>query len=106
MKPSSFLSQPMDSITQSSEAETIARNIMVILSRTGDSFRRLEWIEYQSERLKDGNFSDREKLYFNQVVAHCASEETAKLFSSVWANASEKPTIKIGGEKNGLSFHE
>lgn len=106
MKPFSFLSQPMDSITQSPEAETVARNIMAILSRTGDSFRRLEWIEYRSERLKDGNFSDKELVWFDLVCAYCENEETAKLFSPVWANASEKPTIKVGGPKNGLPFHE
>jgi len=83
-KPSNFTAQPWSSVAQSSEAETIARNIMVILKRTGDTFRNLSWEEYSQERKKDGKFSEREKKYFNQVIDYCVSAETARLFSRTW----------------------
>ncbi len=75
----------MGSVLQKSEAETIARNIMVILFRTGDTFRPLSWEEYKEERLKDGQFSEGEKRYFDQVIDYCDSPKTAKLFSKEWA---------------------
>ncbi len=84
MKPSDFCIHPFSSITQNSEAETIARNIMVILSRRGDTFAPLSWDEYKSERVKDGNFSSLEKGYFEEVIVYCVSEDTAKLFSPTW----------------------
>ena len=57
MKPSNFKALPMGSIFEKSEYETIARNIMVILSRTGDLFRPISWYEYKEEREKDGNLA-------------------------------------------------
>lgn len=76
--------QPWSSVLQKSECETVAINIMVILSRTGDNFRALSWPEYRHERRKDGNFTESEKAYFKQVVEYCKSEDTARLFSDVW----------------------
>jgi len=38
-KPSDFTNEPMGSVLQKSEAETVARNIMVILKRTGDTYK-------------------------------------------------------------------
>ena len=67
-----------------SEHETIAQNIMRILWRTGNEFRPLSWQEYRKERLKDGNFSDREKEYFDNVIRWCDSEHNAKQFSTAW----------------------
>ena len=86
MKPSDFMSDPMGSIARKSEAETIARNIMVILKRTGDTFRLLTWDEYKSERLKDSSFTESERFYFDQVIEHCVSGEAAQGFSPAWAN--------------------
>jgi len=85
MNPSDFIKQPWSSVAGSSEAETIAVNIMVILKRTGNKFRNLSWEEYVAERKKDGNFSLSEKKYFDQVIGYCKSADTAKLFSASWA---------------------
>lgn len=82
--PSNFLGFPMGSVLQKSEAETIARNIMVILERTGNKFRKLTWDEYKKERMKDGGFSEGEKKYFDDVIDYCKSGDTAKLFCKDW----------------------
>jgi hypothetical protein len=84
MKPSNFTCYPWDSILQKSECETIAQNIMKILQRTGDKFRPINFKEYKIERIKDGNFSDREEEYFNQVIMFCTDSESALKFSSSW----------------------
>lgn len=83
-KPSAFTRKPWDCIFQKSEYETIACNIMVILERTGDEFRPLEWEEYKTKRLKDGNFTMNEKQYFDKVVFYCQSAENAEQFSNEW----------------------
>ena len=83
-KPFDFTNNPFNSVLQNSEAETIARNIMIILGRTGNKFRKLSWNEYVIERKKDGNFTEKEKEYFNKVIDYCLSSRTAKLFSSAW----------------------
>jgi len=82
--PSNFLSNPMGSVLRKSEHETIARNIMVILERTGNIFRELTWDEYKKERKKDGNFSEGEKSYFDDVIIYCKSADTAKCFCKDW----------------------
>ena len=87
MKPSNFKSDPMGSVLQEAESETIARNIMVILARTGDIFRPLSWKEYKTEREKDKDFSSGEKSYFEVVIDYCKSPDTARLFSPVWEQA-------------------
>jgi hypothetical protein len=85
LKPSNFLSHPWDSVTQNNEHEVIARNIMVILSRTGDEWRSIQWDEYASERAKDGGFNAyKERPCFERVVSYCASPESAKSFSPGW----------------------
>lgn len=84
--PENFLDRPLSSVLMKSEAETIARNIMAILSRTGNKFRPLTWSEYEIERQKDGDFSQGEKKYFDQVIPYCKSEDTALLFSKSWGN--------------------
>lgn len=86
MKPSNFKEQPYDSVLQKSECETIARNIMVILHRTGNEWRELDWEEYMAERKKDGGFSHSEREYFDRVIPYCKSAELAKSFSPKWAN--------------------
>lgn len=89
--PSHFKNtSPMGSVIGKSEAETVARNIMVILSRTGDVFRPLSWDEYKTERMKDGNFSEKERRYFDQVIGYCKSADTAVLFCPGWAEVANK----------------
>jgi len=84
MKPSNFMEHPFSSVLKNNESETIARNIMVILERTGDAFRELTWDEYKEQRFNDGNFSERERSYFDKVVGYCVSAQTAILFSPTW----------------------
>ncbi len=57
---------------------------MIILKRTGDVWRKLEYEEYESERKKDGNYSARERGYFDAVVGYTVSADTARLFSPEW----------------------
>lgn len=82
--PSDFIIHPWGSVLQNNESETIALNIMRILKRTGDTWRRLEWSEYKEERLKDGNFTEAEKYYFDLALPYCVSQDTAVLFSKSW----------------------
>lgn len=90
MKPSDFTNYPIASILQKNEAEAIARNIMVILRRTGNTWRNLPWDEYVEHRKKDGNFTESEKVYFDKVIGYCQSPETAKLFSpTAWTGKVE-----------------
>ncbi len=84
MKPSDFTKFPSASVTQKWEIEQVAMNIMTILSRTGDKFRPIDFEEYKTERLIDGNFTEREKLYFYQVIKFFKSSDTAILFSDNW----------------------
>jgi hypothetical protein len=84
LKPSNFTNYPFSSVFEKSEHETVARNIMVILKRTGDVFRRLTWAEYKKERLKDGNFSDGELKFFSEVNKYCRSAKEAVKFSKEW----------------------
>lgn len=90
-KPCDFRTHPYDSVLKKTEAEVIARNIMVILARTGDTFRPLDWEEYERERRADaktdkgGGFrAYKEKPFFDKVVGYCESEETARKFSPAW----------------------
>ena len=69
---------------QNSESETIAMNIIQILSRTGDTWRVLTWDEYKEERLKDGGFSEIESGYFDAVVEYTVSESAARTFCKGW----------------------
>jgi hypothetical protein len=84
MKPSDFLEHPYDSVLKNNECEIVARNIMVILFKTGNKFRNLKFQEYKNVRLKDGNFSENENILFDKVIGYCVSTETARLFSPVW----------------------
>jgi hypothetical protein len=84
MKPSNYMKHPYDSVFQNNESETIARNIMVILARTGNTWRDLTWDEYATERQKDGGSVLYEYSLFNKVIGYCKSPDTAKLFSPAW----------------------
>jgi hypothetical protein len=86
MKPSDFASYLWDSVLKNNESETVARNIMLILARTGNEWRSLSWNEYAEERKKDGNFSVKKNYWFDKVIDYCASPATAKLFSPEWKN--------------------
>ena len=84
--PKDFRGHPYDSVLQKMEAEIVARNIMVILARTGNVFRELTWGEYKAERTKDGELGGlwKEKLYFGKVLPYCVSPEMAVKFSLHW----------------------
>lgn len=91
MKPSDFAkASPMGSILKKTEAEVVARNIIVILERTGNTWRKLTFEEYKTERLKDTSFTSLEESYFNQVIDYCVSPQTAKLFAPGWKEVAEK----------------
>lgn len=96
MKPSDFTQHPDRSVMREYEAEVVARNIMVILKRTGNKFRKLSWDEYKEERAKDGDFSPIEKPYFKRAIRYCESAQTAVLFSPTWDKAAN-PTEKDRG---------
>lgn len=103
MKPSDFKIHPWNSTAGSYEAETVARNIITILARTGDEWRPLDWAEYKAERLEDGNFSERERNYFDQVIGYCKSADTAVLFSPTWKEAATQ-TSPPPGTRGGSGF--
>ena len=104
MTPSNFTNRPWDSVVKKTEAEVVARNIMVILKRTGDVFRPLTWEEYKEERQKDGGCPHTEKPFFEDVIGYCKSEDTARLFSKDWATDQEQEGRKLTykGENHGL----
>jgi len=88
MKPSDFQNQfPGNSFFSNNEHETVAQNIIVILARTGDTWREISWKEYVKERVKDGKseYSFEGKL-FDKVVDYCISEDGVRSFSPFWRN--------------------
>lgn len=93
MNPSDFTTYPWSSVLQNSESETIAQNIMVILKRTGNIWRELPWEEYKEERLKDNNFSERERVYFEKVQPYTVSEDMARIFYAKWKEV--KKTVEV-----------
>lgn len=85
MKPSNFSKVfPYISVLRKTECEILAKNIMIILKRTGDNWRTITWEEYQEEREKDSNFSLTEKHYFDKVLPYTTSETAARSFSDAW----------------------
>lgn len=86
LTPSLFTDKPWGSTLQNHESEVIAMNVMVILKRTGDTFRELTWDEYKTERLKDAAvFSEKEKPFFERVKHLAIGDKTAIIkFSPVW----------------------
>ncbi len=86
--PSLFKHFPWDSVLANNESETVARNIMVILARTSNTFRYLTWDEYRIERLKDGEFQECEKMYFEKV-SYLANGNKNQItaFSKRWEEA-------------------
>lgn len=91
LKPSDFAKiNCFNSIFQKCEYEEIAQNIMIILKRTGNTFRPLSYKEYEIERKKDGNYSIFEKSYFDKVRKYCMTPERAALFSPEWEKLYEQ----------------
>jgi hypothetical protein len=85
MKPSDFLKEwPWDSVFQNRETEQIARNILVVMKRCGDTWERPTWLIYKKHREADGNFSQSEREYFDKAYPYLKSEDTTRLFSPVW----------------------
>lgn len=85
-KPSDYKAFPLGSVSQNCETETVARNIMIVLARTGDMFRPLAWDEYKRERLKDVDSGsvDMEREPFKTAVEYCKSPITAARFADAW----------------------
>jgi hypothetical protein len=94
MNPSDYITMPFNSRLQKAEAEIVALNIIKILSRSGDAWRKLTWFEYKDERLKDRHFYESELAYFNQVVPWTDSAVKAANFSPVWSNIFYKEQNK------------
>ncbi len=96
LTPAKFTTRkPMGSVLQKSEAETVALNIMTILKRTGDKWRKLSWDEYVKERVLDGASqtdlnspvdykTGSEKMFFEQVVPYTVDADSAAAFSDSW----------------------
>ena len=85
MKPSNFTRHPWNSVMQECGHEVVAQNIMVILKKTGNTFRELSWDEYKKARIRDGSFCEgSEKYCFNRVTKYCKSPDTASLFCKDW----------------------
>jgi hypothetical protein len=89
LKPSAFISAPMGSVLQKSEAETIAANIMAIRVRLGDRWP-LTWLDYKRERQKDGEFTMTEKGYFEEVYPLIEDQIGAISFAPAWARDARK----------------
>lgn len=94
-KPSDFVAvSNYNSILQKSECEDVCRNIMLILSRTGDEWRKLSFEEYKKEREADFQrtkvrgdaFFWKEKEFFDKVIGYTVSEDAARLFCNNWKN--------------------
>lgn len=89
--PKDFIKYPWGSVFQNSERETVALNIMKILSRTGDSFRNLSWEEYLEERVKDGGGNTHNQDYLSEhtcfldVAKYTTSESGARNFCPDWS---------------------
>ena len=86
---------PLGSVIRKTEAEIVAQNIILILSRTGDKWRKLDYTEYEKERLKDGNYTKAEKGYFDKVIDYCLNPDAAKLFCPSWKKIIDEERIKF-----------
>lgn len=93
MNPSDYTFAPWGSVFGKSECETIARNIMVILKRLGDNWIPLTWEQYKEERLKDGEFTESEKRYFDIVIDYCKDPESAAMVSPMWKEITNNKNI-------------
>jgi hypothetical protein len=77
-KPSDFSVLPVGSYFGKFHAELMFLNIMKILNRTGNKFRRLSLKEYKLERNKDENsYNNDEETWFKWVVPYTTSAAKA-----------------------------
>lgn len=92
LAPSDFCVKPWACIFYKSEHETIARNCMVMLKRTGNTWRDLSEEEYIEQRLNDGASESAAKgeiTYFRDVQPYTNSPEQAAKFSKTWAEIGQ-----------------
>jgi len=67
-RPSEYLSKfPSGSILYDYSSEQVIYNCLVILAKTGNTFRPLTFEEYQKVRKEDGCFSINERPHFDRV---------------------------------------
>lgn len=64
--------------------KTTKQNVLQQIFKGGDVFKPLSWEGYKAERVKDGNFTEREKKYFDDVIGYFVSSDAAKSFSPQW----------------------
>jgi len=88
-RPSNFREFPYESILKKVEPETVAANIMLILQRTGDTFRELSWDEYKVELKKDTQ-TPGPRGDFSKVKDYCFDPVKASRFCQVWADAYDE----------------
>lgn len=85
--PGNFVAHPIASIAGNSETETVAANIMRILKRTGNTWRKLSWVEYVKERKteKSSTFTDGEQHHFeNCEIFNITTAQDALNFCKDW----------------------
>ena len=88
MKPSRLKKQfPFGSITQNTETEIVAMNVVKILSSRGDTFRLLTWEEYVESRKADGATEwdcQIEHRYFEVAAPYLETAKKAATFQYQW----------------------
>jgi len=89
LTPGDFLCHPFDSVTQHTESEIVAHNIMVICKRRGDRWGELTRDEYDAEREKDGGLSAAELREFDEIYPRINRVLGAITFSPTWLTAAE-----------------
>jgi hypothetical protein len=84
-RPSHFTNYPWSSVKQKSEWESIAQNIMRVMSEHGNDFSiGLSLEQYTAYREKEGGSVRISQESFDELMEYCKSAETAKLFSKDW----------------------
>ena len=89
LKPGHFTVYPMGSIKQSAGSQIVAQSINIIRERLGNDWA-LSWDQYKAERVKDGDFTDKEKKYFDSVIDLISSAEACINFSPSWSKVATK----------------
>lgn len=85
LRPKEFIFYPSNPVLQTAEAEIVAQNIMKFLAfKMGNKWQPITWEKYKELRLKDGEFIEGEKEYFDKVIPYCKNADTAQLFSEEW----------------------
>ncbi len=90
LPPSAFKdTRPMGSVYQNNESEIVARNIVTILAREGDTWRQLDEETYVKHREKDGEWSEGERFLFKQIKGDITSFLDAVTLSPRWAQIAK-----------------